>query len=134
MEQLRLPDGALEVLLKEYDTLRTEISERLKVAFTHVAYGGAIVAFAVPASNEVPSWVPMLLPLLLALLGVIALCWVAFLNMRWVQHCGVYLKTIEDRVNTHFGHTVLGWENYASNVQARLFMFLPKDPFKTDKR
>jgi len=130
-----LPEGALDVLLKEYESLREEIKERLKIAFSHVAYAGAIVAFGIPAADKIASALPgttpafiFAVPAAVVVLGAILLLWVAWLNMRWVQHCGTYIQGIESRVNEHFGTTVLGWEQYAGSVQARLFLLIPKAP------
>ena len=97
-------------------------------AFSHVAYAGAIVAFFFPAADKIANWKPTLFPLLLALAGVLALCWVAFLNMRWVQHCGAYLEQIERKINSHFRCDVLGWENYANKVAARTWLQIPEAP------
>lgn len=127
MDKLELPSGALEALLKEHAQLRDEIKERLKVAFSHVAYAGAIAAFAIPAADKVQDWIPIL-PILLAASGFIVLLWIAFLNMRWVQHCGAYVRYIESRVNLHYGCKVLGWEAYADEVQRPLWFQLPPDP------
>ena len=127
MTKIELPLGSLEILLKEHALLRDEIKERLKTAFSHVAYVGAIVAFALPASGKISDGYSTL-ALILAAVGAFVLGWIAFLNMRWVQHCGAYVKHIEDRVNLHFGHKVLGWEAYASDVQRKLWFLLPPDP------
>ena len=130
-----IPKQILEILLKEYDTLRTEIQERLKVAFSHVAYAGAVVAFAVPAADKVAAAYPAntnaliyILPVSLAALGFLMLIWVAVLNMRWVQHCGFQIRKIEDRVNKYFHLPVLGWENYGETVKASSFFLIPKPP------
>ncbi|TAJ91185.1 MAG: hypothetical protein EPO31_16035 [Gammaproteobacteria bacterium] len=128
MDKNPLPEGALTVLLKEYDTLRDEVKERLKTAFSHVAYAGGIVAFALPAADKIAGWAPKPLPIIVALVGAATLCWVAFLNMRWVQHCGAQIQLIEDRVNSHFGCELLHWEHYAATVQAKLFFLIPKKP------
>lgn len=126
MDPQPLPEDALDTLLKEYASLKDEIKERLKTAFSHVAYAGAIAAFAIPAADKVHEW--KILAFVVAIVGFIALCWVAFLNMRWVQHCGVYVRRIEERVNAHYGTKVLGWEGYASKVQARIWFGIPKKP------
>lgn len=130
MEKLELSESALKTLLQEYANLRDEIKERLKTAFSHVAYAGAIAAFAIPAADKVSNWHPSFFPLALACVGLLGLIWVAFLNMRWVQHCGEYIRRIEERVNLHYGEKVLGWEGYASEVQASLWFFIPKGPAK----
>ena len=126
MERQELPEGALDVMLKEYEKLKDEIKERLKIAFSHVAYVGGIFAFALPAANKLSGWVPSYVPIILACIGVAFLCWVAFLNLRWIQHCSAYLKTIEKRVNMHFGTEVLGWESYATDIQTKLCCLIPK--------
>lgn len=131
MEKNPLPEGALTVLIKEYDTLRDEVRERLKTAFSHVAYAGAIAAFAIPVATKAESGTGIT-PIIFALFGAAALCWVALLNMRWVQHCGAQIMSIEDRVNSHFGCEVLRWEHYATTVQAKLFFLIPKTPRRLD--
>ena len=125
VQQVKLPEGGLDILLKEYASLKDEVKERLKTAFSHVAYVGGIVAFAIPAADKAKDWVPTAVPILMACAGALALLWVAFLNMRWVQHCGAYMKYIEDRVNLHLGGEVLGWERYAETVQAKLWFLIP---------
>jgi len=112
--------------MKEYATLRDEIQERLKTAFSHVAYAGAIAAFAFPAADKVSDWVPKAVPLLGAFIGFAGLCWVAALNMRWVQHVGKYIEQIEDRVLEHFGEPVLAWEHYSKKVSAKSWILVPK--------
>jgi hypothetical protein len=128
MKKVELTESALKTLLQEYSNLRDEIKERLKTAFSHVAYAGAIAAFAIPAADKVSGWSPSFFPIALAYLGLLALAWVAFLNMRWVQHCGEYIRRIEERVNLHYGEKVMGWEGYASEVQASLWFFIPCAP------
>ncbi len=123
-------DEALSVMLKEYDALKVEISERLKIAFSHVAYAGAVAAFAFPTAEKFAAmdmrW--FVVTLVLAIGAIVALVWVSLVNMAWVQHCGAYVRTIEDKVNKHFGHDVLGWERYASSVQCSHFLLIPRDP------
>lgn len=117
----------LDIKLKEYDHLKTEIQNRLRTAFSHVAFAGAIIAFAIPGADRAPyqGWA-----LLLAIVGAVALFAVATLNMYWVQHLGNYLKDFEDDLNKSFSPpiNVLGWETYASSVQASKWFFLPISP------
>ncbi|MEN2394534.1 hypothetical protein [Pseudomonas halotolerans] len=118
----------LDIKLKEYDHLKNEIQNRLRTAFSHVAFAGAIIAFAIPSAERAlpyQGWA-----LLLAIIGTLALCWVATLNMYWVQHLGNYLKNLEEELNNSFNPrvTVLGWETYASDVQARKWFLLPSSP------
>ena len=117
--------ASCELLLREYDTLRLEIAERIKIAFMHVAVAGAIAAFAVPEADDVPISALIYVKIGLAVVGILALGWVAWLNMRWVQHCNAHLRTVETRLNAYVGGDVLGWHRYASEVQQRLKMLMP---------
>ncbi len=128
MEKRELPSAALEVMLKEHALLRDEINERLKTAFTHFAYAGVIAAFALPAADKVSEWIPQWIPLLTALVGLVGLCWVAALNMRWVQHAGAYIHRIEYRIAEHFGEATIGWEHYAESVRASMWGLIPRSP------
>ncbi|MBQ5945900.1 hypothetical protein [Massilia sp. ST3] len=133
MSTPKLSDEALAVLLQEYAFLKDEIKERLQIAFSHVAYAGAIAAFAIPAADklsDVPEralvlgGVPLTgLPLAVAIIGLLALAGVAWFNMRWVGHCGRYVRLIETRVNAHFGARVLGWEHYARRHSTRRWLW-----------
>jgi hypothetical protein len=128
MDKVELPDGALDAMLKEHALVRAEITERLKTAFSHVAYAGAFVAFAIPAADKIPSVLVRPVSLFAAVIGLGALLWVAALNMRWVQHLGAYLVLVEQRVNRHFGCKVLGWENYADAARAASWLMIPSAP------
>ncbi len=128
MDRVELPSGAIDAMLKEHALIRVEIAERLKTAFTHVAYAGAVVAFAIPAADKVSTSIPKLIPFVAAAMGLVGLLWVAALNMRWVLHSGVYLMWIEHRVNQHFGCQVFAWEHYAEQVRRNSLVFIPKSP------
>lgn len=133
MEKRELPPGALEVMLKEHAILRDEIKERLKTAFTHFAYAGVIAAFALPAADKVSEWIPQWIPLSAAFVGLVGLCWVATLNMRWVQHAGAYISQVEYRIAEHFGEATIGWEHYAASVQASMWGLIPRSPTLTKR-
>jgi hypothetical protein len=120
-----LSDKAIDILMQEYASLREEIKERLKIAFSHVAYAGAIAAFVLPAADKLSGWGPRPLTFVCAAVALFGLGWVAYLNMRWVQHCGVRIRKIEEKINGRFGMDVLGWEQYASGVQASRWFRIP---------
>src|SRR4051812_7755731 len=86
-----LADDALSTLLREHSSLREEIRDRLKIAFSHVGYAGAIAAFTIPLILKLKvCWGWKVLLGFLALGGFGGLVAVAYLNMRWVQHLGNY--------------------------------------------
>lgn len=128
MNTPHLSKDALDTLLKEHGCLREEIRDRLKTAFTHVAYAGAVAAFAIPFAVKVPGKYGWLYALVFATLGFTFLCWAALLNMRWVQHAGAYIRWIEARVALHFGEQILGWEHYGETVRAKHFAQIPDAP------
>ena len=128
MNSQQLTQEALEILMTEYGGMRQEILERLKVAFSHVAYAGAIAAFSIPAADKISDWIPRGITFVFAAIAFLFLSWVALLNMRWVQHCGAYLQRIEAKINARFGTEVLGWETYAGTVMADRWWKLPADP------
>ena len=128
MQKRFLPQDALDVLLKEHALMRDEIKERLKTAFSHLAYAGAVAAFAFPAVEKTKDWVHPLISSSLVLFGFAVLAWVAYLNMRWVQLLGAYVAAIEHRVNEHFGEFVMGWEHYAECARAPQWWKVPPPP------
>lgn len=128
VKQRSLPPGALDVLLKEHAYTRDEIKERLKTAFSHVAYAGAIAAFAFPAADKIRDWVHPWISVPVAFVAFSVLAWIAYLNMRWVQHLGAYSAAIERRVNEHFGEFAMGWEHYAECARARQWWKIPSPP------
>lgn len=128
MNTSQLPQAALEIIMKEHAALREEIRDRLKIAFSHVAYAGAVGAFAIPLALKVPGACGWILALLAALLALAALSWVALLNMRWVQHAGAYIRWIEARVAHQFGEQILGWEHYGETARAAHFTLITTAP------
>jgi hypothetical protein len=128
MEQKSLPDGSVEVLLKEYDTLRAEISMRISTAFSHMAYIGAIVVFAIPFSDKANSRVPYAVSGVLAIVAVVLLGLIAAVNWRWIDHCAYRIRSIEDLINQHFGRPILYWQYYAESVKPRFVLLPPRKP------
>jgi hypothetical protein len=129
-----LPEGALEVLLNQYALIKDEVKERLKIAFSHIAYAGGIAVFGANAADKLKysAYEYVFMPIML--IGFFALCWTAALNMRWIQHCGIHLRDIEDRINLHFGDIkILWWEEYSDSIAASRWFFIPKKPTKKYK-
>jgi len=124
----QLSDSAIEVMLKEYDTLRSEIDMRIKTAFSHIGYIAAVAAFILPillkdGAHIIDRW-DNRLALGSAIVGVILLALIALTNFRWVQECAFRIRQIEVRINAHFGETILHWQHHAESVKA-LFVLLP---------
>ena len=45
-------DKRIDILFKEYDSLRAEVIDRMKLTFSHLGYLGAIAVFAIPVSKS----------------------------------------------------------------------------------
>ncbi|BDT68216.1 hypothetical protein os1_23980 [Comamonadaceae bacterium OS-1] len=106
----------LDILLKEYETLRTEVLERIKIAFSHLGYFGAVMAFAFPASEGFFSKHPGT-ALVLASLGAVLLLWISVLNWSWVGRIASHLQELELKINAQAGaQDLLTWEHIASRI------------------
>lgn len=107
----------VEILLKEYDSLRTEVLERIKIAFSHMGYAGAIVAFAYPIADKTKD---VCLVIGLAIVGFLSLAYFAALNWIWVGRIATHLRSLEERINrelvTEKDEPLLAWEKIVSKI------------------
>jgi hypothetical protein len=112
-EQLRKDET--DLLMREYDHLREEVRMRIGLAFSNVAYAGALVMFALPASSVTsPSLGPRFF-ILLALIGALILIQIALVNWAWAKNCVTHTRQIECRVNAIYGKPILRWETRLQN-------------------
>jgi hypothetical protein len=130
---LHLTDEAkLDILLREYETLRAEILERLKLAFQQLGWAGALIAFAIPlATFDLSSRLPAVLFWLkvgFAGVGVLVLVWLSVLNWLWAQSCADQLRRIEQEVSEHCGGAnLLSWQRRAEQL-TRWILLPPRRP------
>lgn len=100
----------IEILLKEYDTLRTEILQRINARFAVVGLLGALFAFALSEVEWQSEKFSIDVWWLILALGVgvlLALWWrLGILIQRMATH----LISIEQRVNQFAGEELLTWE------------------------
>ena len=98
----------VEILMKEYDSLRSEVIERVKTAFSHLAFFGAIVAFAFqsPTGSSVN---PKLL-FWLAIFGALFVLYISVINWFWVGRIASHLQVLETKINHINGKPMLSWE------------------------
>ena len=119
-------DKKVEILLKEYDTLRAEILDRMKIAFSHLGYVGALVAFGSPFAQDIPKEY-----VLLGLLGFSILSWISVINWLWLRNCSAQLREIEERVADYSGEELLTWEQRVQGLTRGVLRFPKKlDPLK----
>lgn len=119
----------LDVLLKEYDSLRAEVGGRINTAFSHLAFFGALAAFALKVpdcSTGFYLWATVIL----ASLGSLFLLWIAVINWMWVGRIASHLQVLEDKINTAAGgKPLLTWEKKAKEI-SRSFLLPPKQYIK----
>ncbi len=94
----------IEILFKEYDTLRTEIDTRIKSAFS--LWSVAIAALAIVgglSGTKTRAWV-------IASVAIIALVILWYLNESATRRCAKRVSQIEKRINDLADEELLEWE------------------------
>lgn len=97
----------LEVLFKEYDTLRTEIISRMGHMFQIIGFGAALVAVFLPwvwsRSTDVHYWV------VVPFIAIVCFGLWAMVHIE-IANAAARIREIELEVNTIAGHDLLRWE------------------------
>jgi hypothetical protein len=118
----------IEILLKEYDSLRAEVLERIKIAFSHLGYFGAVVAFAFPATDKLCEY-ERILAQGLAVFGAFLLAYISVINWFWVSRLASHLKQLEEKINNESisqgGSALLTWEGIVRKI-SRWVLLPPK--------
>mgnify|MGYP001590629171 CR=1 FL=1 len=100
----------IEILLKEYGTLRTEILQRINARFAVVGLLGALFAFALSEVKGQPGMFSIYVRWLSLALGagvLVTLWW--YLGII-IQRLASHISSIEQRVNQFAGEELLTWE------------------------
>ena len=112
----------IDILLKEYETLRNEITHRINSRFAIVGFTGAIIAFTISQLKGVV-WPELIWPLSVfgttkevawpgSILGLAAV----FLMALWrrlgtlIKRCSIRISEIEAQINNLAGQELLVWE------------------------
>jgi hypothetical protein len=114
------PTDQIEVMLHEYDTLRTEILNRINNRFTVVSIFFAIVGFSIATTHLVNV-------LIIVPAGTAALYFIWRTIGAWIEHCSRHIASLERRINTEAGQTLLSWETRMRSESTHLPM-LPVTP------
>lgn len=117
----------LEVLLKEYETLRAEVIERIRTAFSHLAFFGALAAFAFQLPEK--AGIDSRLTIGLALFGTLFLLYISVINWVWVGRIASHLQYLESRINAAAGKRLLTWEGKSEAISR--WVLLPPEPYPT---
>jgi len=96
----------VQILLKEYDSLRTEILQRIGHRFAFLSFIGALGAYAFFASRDLSVYQTVVLIIsVLALFGV----WWQLGNL--IARCSKRIAAIEKAINSFAGEPLLRWEH-----------------------
>lgn len=113
-----------EVLLKEYESLRSEVIERIKTAFAHLGYFGAVIAFAFPASDKLQANPNV--ALWLAIFGSAILAYISIINWLWVDRIADHLRLLEKQILGDNHKPLLTWEGKVALLSR--WVLLPPRP------
>ena len=109
---MREKDSSLEVLLAEYNCLKSEQAQRIgfrdNLLYVTLGVFGAVVSFAV--SDPTHYYALLVIPWVCLILG-----WTYVVNDEKISSLGRYIRyTLVDKVKEHTGHedleTLFGWE------------------------
>jgi len=108
-------NARIDILLKEYETLRTEIISRTqsRFAITSIAAGAVALAFSAGSTLGSP-WLFLILTSLAA-----ALLWARLGGL--IRRASEGLHRVEEKVNEIAGEELLVWEHRAREPWWRLF-------------
>lgn len=95
----------VEVLLREYDTLRTEILARVRTRFELLGFLAIITAFA--GSRDSSTTVAVTVAAVALLIAIVVWIWFA----RGIKRCAVRILEIETKVNELLDDDLLRWES-----------------------
>lgn len=96
----------VQILLKEYDSLRAEILQRIGHRFAFLSLFGAVGAYAFFAAKDMSTYQTIVLMIsALALFGV----WWQLGNL--IARCSNRIAEIEKTINSFAGESLLRWEH-----------------------
>src|SRR5438093_6794501 len=107
-------DSRINIVLKEYDTLRAEVLQRLSARYQLLAVVAALGTLV--GTRDVPASV---IAVTVAItLVVLAVVWIWFLYD--IDRCAEKISEIEDHVNKLAGTRLLSWETTRLQTQGKL--------------
>lgn len=95
----------INILMKEYETLRSEILHRLNRRFALLGLFGAVLAYAL---FKVDKYTTVNLSVIFASIFILGAIWFRFGQM--IQRCSSRILEIEQQVNSLVGDELLVWE------------------------
>lgn len=95
----------IQILLKEYDTLRQEIVGRINNRFSLVGFGSGLAVFL--ASQKPTHW-----GWLLIVSWLVALLLLWWRTAKLLRRCSVRIADLERQINRLAGAELLAWESH----------------------
>ena len=96
----------IQIMLKEYDTLRTEILKRIGHRFAFMGLSGFIGLYAFFSSKDLTFYQIIIL---MASAFILACIWLQIGNL--IARCSKRIAEIENEINQMCGSTLLRWEH-----------------------
>ena len=96
----------VDILLKEYDILRSEIISRTNNRFAVIGFIAALIAF-VGSQSEMPLYVRCVI----GGLAFVAILVIYFRLGQLIKRCAVRIAEIEEKINNLMGEKLLVWES-----------------------
>jgi len=100
----------IDILMKEYETLRTEILQRINQRFTWIGLIGAVAAYTFFKVEVCTISSVLILTVAIFILGAI---W--FYPGLLIHQCSSRISEIENQINSLIGDQLLVWETRRKN-------------------
>lgn len=115
----------VEILLKEYETLRAEILTAMNSRSSILSFGIAAVGAVFSASIAVSAVTSSTLLSAFMLMGAVPAmnCFVLYIwlgEYQRMQRAGKFIADIETRINTKVGEDILSWETHLRKNQKHM--------------
>lgn len=100
----------IDILMHEYETLRSEILHRINRRFAFLGLTGTIVAYAF---FKIDSYTFVNVSVIIMSILILGLVWFQF--GRLIQQCSSRISEIEQKINSIVGDELLVWETRGKN-------------------
>ncbi|MFH8447225.1 hypothetical protein ACH4D3_39255 [Streptomyces sp. NPDC018026] len=122
LEEHERVSAVIELLMKEYDTLRTEIVQRIAARQQMAGYAAALTAITVTLGGDLGRW-----RYFIAALALIVSALYLRDSNKGIQRIGLHLQDLEEEINSLavglYGQPALSWESRRQDQREREKLF-----------